>query len=113
MLDVLALVIGLAAGVIVQQTMGGDLLVILYVTLLVIGIYLLISVPFAGKESDYVPSQRSFRLVWGTLITLAGALLLINEYVSQEWYIYVVMVLIVIALLIAAQYLSASKEEEK
>jgi peptidoglycan/LPS O-acetylase OafA/YrhL len=102
MLTVVALLLGLVAGIIVYQlTDTKNLLVILYVMLLVFGVYYLISMSYASDVRDFQPSSRSFRLVWGALLTTVGALMLMRTYgVIKEFWILLIVLLLVIAAVI-------------
>jgi len=114
MLTAIAVIIGLAIGIVVQQlTETDNIFVILYVTVLVFGVYFLVSVPFVNNESDYIPSQRSFRLVWGVLLTTIGSLLLVDEYAQQEFWIYIVVLLIVVAVLIMVLFMNSKKQGDQ
>ena len=105
MLAMIALLVGIVTGIVLWQLTDAGILVIAAAGFFVLGVYFLICVPFASDKSDFIPSQRSFRLVWGALLTAIGALLLVREYASVEWWIYVVVplvVVIVVALLLFA-----------
>jgi len=104
-----ALILALVAGLVVWQLTGETMLVILYTALAVIGVYLLISVPFAGNDGGFAPSQSSFRLVWGVLLTAIGVLLLIMVYSSLDIIWMIVILLAVIALLILVVYIKNIK----
>jgi len=101
MMITIALIAGLVIGIILQQLTNESFLVIIYTTITSLGAYFLISMPFADSRSDYVPSQQSFRMVWGALLTTIGALLLVNVYEGVELWIAVVVLLVVVALLVA------------
>ena len=98
LLATVALLAGVLIGILLWQLTDAGILVIAAAVILVLGVYFLICVPFASDKSDFIPSQRSFRLVWGALLTAIGALLLVREYASVEWWIYVVVLLIVVIL---------------
>lgn len=101
MLTVVALLLGLVMGIVVQRLTDESLLVILYVTMLVFGAYYLITVPFANNKGDFIPSQRSFRLVWGALLTTVGALLLVNVYAGiRAWVMLVIILLVIIGIIL-------------
>jgi uncharacterized membrane protein len=95
-----ALIMALVAGIVVWQLTDETPLVVMYTALVVIGIYFLICVPFAGNEGGFGPSQSSFRLVWGVLLTTIGALMLISVYSALDTWIIAVILLAVIAVLI-------------
>jgi uncharacterized membrane protein HdeD (DUF308 family) len=105
MLTVVALIFGLVAGILVYQ-LGDkkDLLVIVGMIMLVFGIFYLITLPFANTKSDYIPSQQSYRLVWGVLLTVIGALILINIYVGLDVWVLLVILLLAIALIALFMY---------
>ena len=109
MLTVVALLLGLVIGIVVQQLAGGSILVILYTVLLVFGIYYLITVPFANNTRDFVPSQRSFRLVWGALLTTVGALLLVNVYMTIQFWIMLVVLLLVAAAIVLFLFMNKTE----
>ena len=95
-----ALIFALVAGIIVWQLTNETVLVVLYVALIAFGIYFLISVPFANNEAGFIPSQRSFRLVWGAILTTIGALLLVTVYSKVDLWMIAVILLVVVAVLI-------------
>jgi len=99
-LTAVALIVGLAIGIVVQQLTDKSWLVIIYVLITVFGAYLLITMPFANSESDFIPSQHSFHMVWGLLLTTLGVLLLVSVYASNvSLWIYVVVLLVVVAVI--------------
>jgi len=100
MLTVVALLLGLVAGIVIYQMTDAGILVVLYTIILVFGIYYLATLPFASNEADYVPSGMSFRLVWGALLTTIGLLLLVNEFSGIDLWIMVVILLIVIVIIV-------------
>jgi len=106
LLTTVALLLGLVAGIVVQQLTNEGFLVIVYTVILVFGIYYLITIPFADNKSDFIPSQRSFRVVWGSLLTTVGALLLVNVYESIDLWIMVVILLLVITAVILFMFFS-------
>ena len=101
MMITIALIIGIVVGIVIQQVTEKTFLLIIYTTVTSLGAYFLISMPFADSRSDYIPSQQSFRMVWGALLTTVGALLLVNVFESIPLWISVVILLLVIALLVA------------
>ena len=101
----LALIIGLVIGIVVWQLTDVHMVVVLYSIILVFGAYYLFSVPFANNEADFVPSQRSFRLVWGAILTTVGALLLVDRYSVIELWIMAVILLVVIAVVVVVAYM--------
>jgi hypothetical protein len=112
MFTALALLVGLITGIIVRQLTEESLLVILYVTILVFGAYFLASMPFVSNEDDYLPSKRSFRLVWGALLTTVSLLLLVGVYSSVDLWISIVILLAVAAALVLYFYIGSSKGKE-
>lgn len=108
--SVLALIFGLVAGIVVWQLTDKTALVVLYTIILVFGAYFLVSMMFANNESDFIPSQRSFRLVWGALLTTVGALLLVSVYSKIELWVAAVILLIVVAVVILVVYMSKGQE---
>ena len=102
MLTVVALLLGLVAGIVVYQL--GDkkeILIIAAMMILVFGIYYLVTMPFSSNAKDYIPSQRSFRLVWGAILTTLGALLLVDIYMKVElWVLFVILLLVIIAIVL-------------
>ena len=116
MLLVAMLLIGVVIGIVAWQlTKSGSLLdgalIIAAFTVLILGIYFLISVPFASSEEDFIPSQRSFRLVWGVILTTVGALLLVYIYsTGVKWWLYLVVLIAVIAILALVMFFKGSEE---
>ena len=109
-LAAVAVLAGIVAGIVLWQMTNESAIVVLYTTLVVVGIYFLISIPFASGESDFIPSQRSFRLVWGALLTTIGVLLLVNIYTSiDDWWIYAVILLIVVIAVALTVFVTGSK----
>lgn len=108
MLTIIALLVGLISGIAVWQMTEAPWYVILFVTMTVFGIYYLISLPFAENGNDFVPSQRSFRLVWGSLLTAVGVLLIVNVYSSLELWMAAIILLIVAVLIVLYFYLNRS-----
>ena len=102
MLTVVALLLGLVAGMVVYQL--GDkkeILIIIAMMILVFGIYYLVTMPFSSNAKDFAPSQQSFRLVWGAILTTLGALLLADIYMNVEvWVMFVIFLLVVIAIVL-------------
>jgi quinol-cytochrome oxidoreductase complex cytochrome b subunit len=109
MLSVLALLIGLIAGIAVQQLTEKEWYVILFITIIAFGVYYLISLPFAENGKDFIPSQRSFRLVWGSLLTTVGVLLTVNTYSSLSIYVAAIILLAVAVVIVLYFYLSRSE----
>jgi len=109
MLTAVALLVGLVAGIVVQQLTDEHWTVIIYVLVTVFGAYFLMTVPFASNEPDYIPSQSSFRLVWGAILTTVGLLLLLNVYAGLELWIMVVVLLIVIVIIVLLLYMKSSR----
>jgi uncharacterized membrane protein len=107
MLTVVALLLGLVAGILVYQ-MGDkkELLVIIGMVIMVFGIYFLITMPFSSNQEGYLPSQRSFRLVWGALLTTVGALILFNIYATIDTWVLFVILLLVIAAVVVYLYMN-------
>jgi len=108
-LTAVALLVGLIAGIVVQQLTDEHWKVIIFVLVTVFGVYFLISMPFVSNESDYVPSQSSFRLVWGALLTTIGMLLLVDVYNAIDLWIMAVILLIVVTLLALILYMKNSR----
>ena len=114
MLLVAMLLIGVVIGIVAWQlTRSGSVLdgvlIIAAFTVLVLGIYFLVSAPFASTVDDYIPSQRSFRLVWGVILTTVGALLLVHIYIGMIWWVYVVVLIAVIAVLALIMFFKGSE----
>ena len=112
LLAMVALLVGIVAGIVLWQLTDETAFVVIYTIFVVVGIYFLISMPFASDKSDFIPSQRSFRLVWGALLTAIGALLLVSVYASVEWWIYAVVLLIVIILVALLLLMSNGRNKE-
>jgi 1,4-dihydroxy-2-naphthoate octaprenyltransferase len=110
MLTAVALIFGIVAGILVYQ-LGDkkDLLVIIAMIMLVFGIFYLLTMPYSSKQSDYLPSQQSFRFVWGMLLTVIGALILINIYIGLQTWVLLVIILLAVALI--ALFLYFNKKE--
>jgi hypothetical protein len=112
MLLTVALLLGLVAGIVVWKLTEGDghdILVVPMVLVLTVGVYFLASMPFGSNDSDYIPSQRSFRLVWGALLTTVGALLLVNEYATVQLWILAVILIVVVAIVVLVLFMKGNK----
>ncbi len=59
---------------------------------------LLLSPGYSGTPDKFGPSEMDFRLVGGTLIAAVGFLLILT-LCNLEWYVYVVVFIIVVAIL--------------
>jgi len=112
MLMVAMILLGLVAGIVVWKLTDVTPLVILWMILLVLGAYFLISMPFASNKSDYIPSQRSFRLVWGIILITVGILLIVNIYATVDLWILAVVLIAVIAILAIIMFLRGQEEPE-
>jgi hypothetical protein len=104
------LLLGLVAGIVVWKLTDATVLVVLYTMMLVLGIFFLVTMPFASNKSDFIPSQRSFRLVWGIILVAAGALLLVNVYATVRFWILAVIMIAVIAILALLMFMRGSEE---
>jgi len=105
------LLLGLVAGIVVWKLTDKTPLVILYVMTLALGVFFLVSMPYAGNKKDFIPSQRSFRLVWGIILTAVGALLLVNVYARMDLWILAVVLIAIIAVLALIMFMRGSEEE--
>jgi|GEM_PF-2717863 len=112
LLMMVALLFGLLIGVVVWKLTDETIMVILYVIMLALGIYFLASMPFASNKSDFIPSQRSFRLVWGIILMAVGALLLVNVYATVELWILGVALIAVIAVLALIMFIRGPEGEK-
>jgi len=104
------LLLGLVAGIVVWQMTGKTPLVVFYVMTMALGVFFLITMPYASNKGDFIPSQRSFRLVWGIILTAVGALLLVNVYATVDLWISVVVLIAIIAVLALVMYMRGSEE---
>jgi hypothetical protein len=111
MLLTVALLLGLVAGIVVWQLTNEAWYVIIWVMILVLGIYFLASMPFASNRSDYIPSQQSFRMVWGALLTTVGALLLFRVYGDIEYWMLAVILIAVLAVVILVMFLKGPEKD--
>jgi hypothetical protein len=110
MLFMVTLLLGLVAGVVVWKLTDASFLVIIMIMMLVVGIYFLVSMSFvSSNENDFIPSQRSFRLVWGSLLTALGALALVNEYGAVQFWILAMIFIVVVAVVVLALYMKGDK----
>jgi hypothetical protein len=112
MLLTVALLLGLVAGIVVWQLTSGAWYVVLWMIILVLGIYFLASMPFASNRSDYIPSQQSFRLVWGALLTTLGALLLFRAYGDLQFWILAVIMIAVVAVVVLVLFLKGPEKDQ-
>jgi phosphatidylglycerophosphate synthase len=110
MLMIAMLLLGLVIGIVVWQVTTAPWWVVLCVMTLVLGIFFLITMPYSSNKSDFIPSQRSFRLVWGIILTTVGALLLVNVYATVEWWISAVVLIAIIAVLALIMFMRGSEE---
>jgi hypothetical protein len=109
MLFVVTLLLGLVAGVVVWKLTDASFLVIIMVMMLVVGIYFLVSMSFvSSNENDFIPSQRSFRLVWGALLTTLGVLGLVYEYGTVDFWILAMILIVVVAIVVLVLYMKGN-----
>ena len=105
------LLLGLVIGIVIWQLTSAPIWAIIYVMALALGVFFLVTMPYASNKKDFVPSQRSFRLVWGIILTAIGALLLAREYAGVDWWILAVVLIAVIAVLALIMFMRGSEEE--
>jgi peptidoglycan/LPS O-acetylase OafA/YrhL len=111
MLTVVALLLGIVAGIVMYQ-IGNEknLLIIVGMIILVFGLYYLVTMPFSSDERDYLPSTRSFRLAWGALLTAVGLLLILDIYVGIDAWIMLVIILVVVIAVIVYMFMNNKRE---
>lgn len=53
---------------------------------------------YTGTPDKFGPSERDYRLVWGLLVVVVGAIMILT-YFDLEWYWYVAVLIIAVALI--------------
>ena len=70
------------------------------VVLIGLGVVMLATSFIAPGPDSFGPTSSDVRLVWGVLLAMFGAIGLVHEYVSSEWWVAAVLVLLTIGILI-------------
>ena len=102
------IIASVALGLIVWKVADLEFQSIFYTMFVVIGVYLFIASFFADAKLDFAPSDSSFYLVIGTLLTTVGALGFVDLLTDVEMWVLVAVFILVFAILI--MYRSISKK---
>jgi len=108
------LLLSVAAGIIVWQVTDKGLEVALCVILLIFGIGLIaLSFLDSGVPSKFGPSESTYKLVIGTIITVFGVAGLLSIFTDLNTWILAALIIIVIAVLGMIIALTNGKKEAK
>lgn len=102
------IIASVALGLIVWKVADLEFQSVFYTMFVVIGVYLFIASFFADAKLDFAPSDSSFYLVIGTLLTTVGALGFVDLLTDVEMWVLVAVFILVFAILI--MYRSISKK---
>ena len=102
------LIASVAIGLIVWKVGGYGFQSVFYTIFVVVGVYLIAASFFKEAQLDFAPSESSFYLVLGTLLTTVGALGFVDMMTDVELWVLVVVFILVFALLII--YRSVSRK---
>ena len=102
------IIASVALGLIVWKVADLEFQSVFYTMFIVIGVYLFIASFFADAKLDFAPSDSSFYLVIGTLLTTVGALGFVDLLTDVEMWVLVAVFILVFAILI--MYRSISKK---
>ena len=102
------IIASVALGLIVWKVADLEFQSMIYTMFIVIGVYLFIASFFADAKLDFAPSDSSFYLVIGTLLTTVGALGFVDLLTDVEMWVLVAVFILVFAILI--MYRSISKK---
>ena len=102
------LIASIALGIIIWQLGNFGFQSVFYTIFVVTGVYLIAASFFKNATLDFAPSDSSFYLVIGTLLTTVGALGFVDMMTDVEMWVLVVVFILVFAILII--YRSVSKK---
>ena len=102
------IIASVALGLIVWKAADLEFQSMIYTMFIVIGVYLFLASFFADAKLDFAPSESSFYLVIGTLLTTVGILGFIDLLTDVEMWVLVAVFILVFAILII--YRSISKK---
>ena len=102
------LIASVAIGLIVWKVGDFGPQSIFYTIFVVVGAYLIVASFFKDAQLDFAPSESSFYLVIGTLLTTVGVLGFVDMLTDVEVWVLVVAFILVFALLI--MYRSVSRK---
>ena len=100
------IVASVALGLVVWKIGDFDWPAIFYTMFVVIGVYLFIVSFFMDAALDFAPSDSSFYLVIGTLLTTVGVLAFVDLLTDVEMWLLVAIFIFVFALLIIFRSIS-------
>ena len=96
-------ILALALGIVVWKTADLPWYSILLIAMIVVGAYLLIRSLSADQTLGMAPARKEFRMVWGYLLLVAGAVGMAAILAGLEGWILFVILLILVAVLIIAK----------
>ncbi len=102
------LIASVAIGLIVWKVGDFGPQSIFYTIFVIVGAYLIVASFFKDAQLDFAPSESSFYLVIGTLLTTVGVLGFVDMLTDVEVWVLVVAFILVFALLI--MYRSVSRK---
>ena len=102
------IIASVALGIVVWKAADLEFQSIFYTMFVVIGVYLFLASFFADAALDFAPSDSSFYLVIGTLLTTVGVLGFVDLLTDVEMWVLVAVFVLVFAILII--YRSISKK---
>jgi membrane-bound ClpP family serine protease len=111
-LTVGAFLLAVGIGLIIYSATDNGILIVLWIALLIFGVFLLISSTMSSKQSGkFGPSDFSYRLAMGAIVATVGVIGLLYTFTDLSVWILVAIFIIVIAVVGMAIAFTNGKKE--